>query len=414
MVLEPVDPALHSVRYRRPDGTIGTENGFDTRPAARKRAAQIDAGLTDPTTPAAHRTSEPDEQPDTRPAPAHTEPPHLARPTARPTTGDTMTLGEWVTLWAASQRLSPNTAAKYASHLRQHILPAFAQSPLDQITRIAVKTWAVTLANTLSSASVSSIVTLLSTILNEAAANGLIAANPCQRLRLPKQNRQEKVHATALQILQIAARLDPGPALLVITAAYTGMRWGELTGLAWDNVLLDEQIPALRIDPQHGALHEIGGRLWLDGPKTIASVRTVAIPAFLAAMLTAARRTARADYVFTSEHGGWLRRSNFRQRTWDPAVNGDPADRDPARRTPIAPAMTFHGLRHTHKTWIIEDGIREFVQDQRLGHYSPGIGARYSHVTPTMTHELVTKLETRYQHSLHTYTAKPHTQRDAA
>ena len=149
----------------------------------------------------------------------------------------------------------------------------------------------------------------------------------------------------------------------MIAAAYTGMRWGELTGLSWDNVLLHEQIPALRIDPKEGALHEIGGRLWLDGPKTKASVRSVALPAFLAAMLTAANRVARTDYVFTGEHGGRLRRSNFRQRIWDPAVGGDPTDRDPDRRAPIAPGMTFHGLRHTHKTWMIEDGIREFVQD---------------------------------------------------
>jgi integrase len=120
--------------------------------------------------------------------------------------------------------------------------------------------------------------------------------------------------------LKIAARTDPLSATLVITGAYTGMLWGELTGLAWSDVLLDQDIPEIRIPKDEGALHEIGGKLWLDAPKTDSAVRTVALPPFLAALLTAMREGARTDFVFTAERGGWLRRSNFRRRTWDPCA----------------------------------------------------------------------------------------------
>ena len=36
--------------------------------------------------------------------------------------------------------------------------------------------------------------------------------------------------------------------------------------------------------------------------------------------------------------------------------------------------MHFHDLRHTHKTWLIEDDIPEIAQAKRLGHrmYSKG------------------------------------------
>jgi len=72
---------------------------------------------------------------------------------------------------------------------------------------------------------------------------------------------------------------------MVITAAYTGLRWGELAGLQWTRTHLDVADPRLNIDPHDGALHELGGRLELGPPKTPASARTVHLPPFLADLL---------------------------------------------------------------------------------------------------------------------------------
>lgn len=46
--------------------------------------------------------------------------------------------------------------------------------------------------------------------------------------------------------------------ILVTTAAYTGMRWGELTGLSRANTHLGDGL--FRIAPEVGALHELGGK----------------------------------------------------------------------------------------------------------------------------------------------------------
>src|SRR5206468_169394 len=62
--------------------------------------------------------------------------------------------------------------------------------------------------------------------------------------------------------------------LLVITAAWTGCRWGELAGLHRDNVDLRRGV--IVIDPLVGALHESGSMRWLGPPKTRASARTIA------------------------------------------------------------------------------------------------------------------------------------------
>lgn len=61
---------------------------------------------------------------------------------------------------------------------------------------------------------------------------------------------------------------------------------------------------------------------------------------------------------------------------------------------PIAPRLTPHGLRHTHKTVMIELGTPPILMDERMGHLDGSIQARYSHVTPAMREQLMDGLTT--------------------
>jgi integrase len=97
--------------------------------------------------------------------------------------------------------------------------------------------------------------------------------------------------------------------------------------------------------------------------------------------------------VFTAAEGGWHRRANFRRRVWLPATTGD------TQRgwEPIAPGLHFHDLRHTHKTWLIEDNVPHVLQHRRLGHRQHGAAEIYSHVTPTMTTTMLDALQRRWE-----------------
>jgi integrase len=423
------------VRHRYPDGTVETLGRYDSKIEARRHAKNFNADPTDPApqpTPTLAGTL-----PEPRPAldavvvaepvgvapqldfdvaipaplrPARRTAPKRPRQEAPLTTigvNGGLTLEQWVKTWMGAHKVAPTTAARYESHLRLHILPKFGATPIAHITRIEVKAWANKLTDRMATSSAHSILTLLSTVMAEAAENQCVPTNPCHGLRLSHRKGPEKAIATPLQVLQIADRLDPVSATMVITAAYTGMRWGEVAALAWHNVLLDQEIPAIVIDAAEGNLRELRGRVWLDEPKTENSVRTVPLPPFLAKLLTTKLAVARYDTVFTGARGAYWRRSNFRQRMWDPAVNGVPGHENPDRREPITPGMTFHGLRHSHKTWMKEDGIDGFVQDKRLGHATPSIGDRYSHITPAMTAHLLERLEARYQQSVREFTHLP-------
>ncbi|MEY9967560.1 integrase, partial [Streptacidiphilus sp. MAP12-16] len=185
-------------------------------------------------------------------------------------------------------------------------------------------------------------------------------------------------------------------ALLIITAAYTGMRWGELAGLRRERCHLTGQRPRLVIDAETGSLHEVNGQLEYGTPKTLSSVRTVTLPPFLAALLAAELKRTRSDVVFRTVRDKHLRRSTFQRRIWAPAVHGTTLT-DGTTWKPIKPGLTFHSLRHSHKTWLIEDDIPDVAQARRLGHrMEHKINDIYSHVADSIEQTLLNTLEARW------------------
>ncbi|PKW19196.1 tyrosine-type recombinase/integrase [Saccharopolyspora spinosa] len=313
------------VRYRLNDGTIFTENGFAAQQDADNRAADVESDqrrrrFTDP---------------------------RLAQ----------TTIDEWIRAWSDAHRVADVTWATYDSHIRNHILPRWSGTALGDIARIAVKGWVnKTLRANLADKSAQDILVLFSMILGEAVDEGLIGTNPCRKLRISFDDRPERPHATTDEVDALAGRVAPEAGLLTITAAYTGLRWGELARLQWIRTYLDDA-PRIEVDPKFGALHEVRGRLELGSPKTPASVRTVHLPPFMADQLAGHReRNPDARFVFTGAHGGLRRRSNFRRRVWLPALAGD----EEQGWAPLNQEMHFHDLRHRHEPRRGPGDVRRF------------------------------------------------------
>jgi integrase len=358
------------VRFRLPDGSVATDSTHPTKTAAKTRATDIET----------------DQRRDTF---------------INPDDGR-ITLREWVEVWTEAHDVGAATWERYRSHLRLHILPRFGDTPLNAITRMAVKAWVKDLSRRRAPATVASILTLLSMLMNEAVEERRIPLNPCRRVRNTAPPRPERPWATPEQVGAIATRLNPANRTLLITAAYTGMRWGELAGLRRPNCNLDDA--RIHIDPDHGALHEIGGHLSLGPPKTPAAVRAILLPPFLVDLLRQHLASHDHEHIFIGRDGGLLRRSSFHRRTWRPALDGNPTK----NLSPIVPGMHFHDLRHTHKTWLIEDEVPEAAQAKRLGHRLPGIRGIYSHVSAAVEQRLVNGLQRRWS------TTAPHTGRSAS
>ena len=61
------------------------------------------------------------------------------------------------------------------------------------------------------------------------------------------------------------------------------------------------------------------------------------------------------------------------------------------------PGLTFHGLRHSHKTLLIELGVPEVLQCERLGHAQPGVPGLYSHVAGPVRATMLRALQQRWE-----------------
>ncbi|WP_329328478.1 LacI family DNA-binding transcriptional regulator [Streptomyces mirabilis] len=67
---------------------------------------------------------------------------------------------------------------------------------------------------------------------------------------------------------------------------------------------------------------------------------------------------------------------------------------------PIAPGLTPHGLRHTHKTLMREVGTPPKLMDERMGHEDGSVQSRYDHITPGMRQSLMTALTGMWEEAL--------------
>ncbi|CRK61947.1 Prophage LambdaBa02, site-specific recombinase, phage integrase family [Alloactinosynnema sp. L-07] len=308
----------------------------------------------------------------------------------------------WVKCWVDTLDVETRTEENYRGVLRNHILPHWGQTALSDISTLAVTAWLKHLRKDYAASTVATIRTVFSMLLDDAVDERLIPANPVRRRRRRGRRRdhgpntRERVWAMPDHVVRIAAQATmlggPSAGLLIITAAWTGCRWGELTGLQRDHVDLDQG--TITIDPDTGTLHESIHQLYLGPPKTPASARTITLPRFLVHLLREHLAHTSGAFVFTTRRGCLLRRSTFDRRVLRPAADGDP------RRgiDPIRPGLTFHGLRHSHKTWLIADHVPEIAQAKRLGHHLRNrLVEVYSHVAPEVETHLLRALERRWQ-----------------
>jgi integrase len=366
------------VRYERDDGTLGSLSGFTSEDAANEEARRINMER--------HGGSRTD------------------------VVSGRRLFGDWVEPWFASIDVAPTTLAQYRSLTRNHIVPRWSPIPFDGIGNLAAHTWAAQLrASGLADSTVKTIMKLLNMMLSDAADEGIIPINPIRPRRRGRRRRQrirEAIWATPEEVLRIALQaahlVGEWAAVLIISAAYTGARWGELTGLQRHNIHLHDG--CFVIDPDIGALHEIGSTLQLGPPKTNASARTVTLPPFLTAMWRYTLDSHTHPHIFVTAEHQLLRRSNFSRRAMRPSADGNLHRTNPPTRTqPIKPGLKFHGLRHGHNTWLIADGIPDVGRAYRLGHIQPDkIRQIYDHVAPEVETRILECLQQRWTTSLET------------
>ena len=145
-----------------------------------------------------------------------------------------MPLAEWADRWLATKipTVRPATAVQYETLVRRHIVSRLGDTDVRDLTTLDVQDWLAALhGGHLSPNSVAKCYRLLKQLMDGAVDAGLVRANPC-RLRGAGTERADEMRvATPEEVQALVDAVDDRWKVLVLTAAYSGLRWGELTGL---------------------------------------------------------------------------------------------------------------------------------------------------------------------------------------
>ena len=310
----------------------------------------------------------------------------------------------WAERWMATKlNLKPKTKADYDIRLRAYVLPRWGDTPISKITRGDIQAWVQELvANEAKPSTVRHAVGTLSRILNEAVIAGALAANPCQRISMPRELKRDIKPLTVEQVRALACEIENPPVklagngaapaghhhfpeygLLVRLAAFSGLRAAEIAGLKVNAVDLDNGV--LRVTE---TLSEVEGKLHTVPPKTY-QARAVPLPNFLIEELRAhiTQLGASKEYVFHSSSGVPLSWHNFYRRHFKPAV----------LRAGLPETTRFHDLRHTAAAFMIAANAHPRAIMERLGHSSVNVTlGTYGHLLPSLDEELTRKLNAQW------------------
>lgn len=330
------------ISYRRPDHKQTKERGFTTKKAASDRLAEVEVSKNR------------DEY--VNPADARA------------------TIDVLGAEWLASREhvLKPSTYRPLDSAWRIHVSPQWGARKVGGIRHGEVQTWISSLAKTHSATTVLRAHGILAGILDRAVRERRLSRNVARDITLPRKGNARKVYLSHEQVQQLADASSRPP--VVYFLAYTGLRWGEATGLLVQHV----DVKRRRVSVEQNAVM-VGGKIEIGTPKTH-ETRTVPYPKFIADDIAKAIKSKKPDaYVFgpgvaplrlPNSQAGWFAAAVKRAQKAADKARGAAEERGDEDLPPTFPRVTPHDLRHTAASLAISAGANVKALQRMLGHAS--------------------------------------------
>ncbi len=310
----------------------------------------------------------------------------------------------WLTSHA-QPNLKLSTAEGYEVILRKHLIPAFGNVRLSALTRTRVKSYLADLTKTgdISRNTVRNILATLRSLLSHAVEDSVIDQNPAIRLgRFNTANGRERrvdclTREEAARFLDATRTHRPERYPFFLTALRSGLRLGELLALEWDDIQFGtSEIGQSRyIIVRHNFV-----RGHATTPKN-RKLRRVDLSRELRSVLMELRdrrtletiekskfdeqkRPAISKLVFPSRTGTHLSGSNVYHRDFLPSLQSAGLRR-----------VTFHALRHTFASLLIQKGASLAYVKEQMGHSSIQVTVdTYGHLIPGGNIDWIDSLDT--------------------
>jgi integrase len=254
--------------------------------------------------------------------------------------------------WLPAQlHLRPNSAGTYASHVSTHIVPLLGARQLGSVRRTDAKAFVAATAATLAPSTVATVYAVLRSLMQAAVDDGLIPANPCSRVPLPRVDKTVVHPLPAAAVAALAAAITARYEVTVWLAAGAGLREGEALGLTVPRVdFLRRRILVLE-QMQNKVLSPL---------KTPASRRVVPADDLVLGAVSAhlqRREPGPGQLIVTNRIGGPVQRNSF-GHCWHEAVAA----------AGLPPGTRYHDLRHFYASTLIAAGLHPKTIQARLGH----------------------------------------------
>lgn len=303
-----------------------------------------------------------------------------------------ITVAEYLVGWLDTVRppaLRPGAWASCEEHVRCYISPRIGEIQLQQLDRPTIKAMYAELrksgrvrgGGSLSPKTVHNIHLTLHKALADAVDDRVLVRNPADRAhKLPKAGNEVPAW-TAKELrhfLDWAKEHEPRWHPLWRLASYSGMRRGELIGLRWRELDLDNA----RVHVVHA---RVKGDVGVDEgtPKSNRGRRVIDLDGKTIEIL---RQHGERQVAEAREFGdGYANHDLVFCRPDGQAFHPDVVSQTFKRHVRKAgvPAIPPHGMRHTHGTLLLLAGVPLHVVSRRLGHASETFTAQvYAHVLP--------------------------------
>lgn len=290
-----------------------------------------------------------------------------------------MSLSSLMIQWLDSIELSlkETTRNRYREQVSWYILPLLGKYPIESLNANIIQVWVNSIyqkpptsknnGKELSPKTVKNIFFNLKAALDYAVDLNLLAKNPCAKVNLPSMTKKE-VEAYSVEEVQMILTQAQNTDLYfpIYLLLHTGMRKGELLGLRWVDVHIDD-IPNPYIEITQTRLSSAGKEI-ISTPKSQSSKRKVflskqATQEFLdyriwcrKILLKAGKHLNDTDLVIIKNDGSTDTPTNFTKR-WNNFLK-----KNNIRK------ITVHGLRHTCATMLLQNNVDIKTISKRLGH----------------------------------------------
>jgi integrase len=271
-----------------------------------------------------------------------------------------VTVGELGPSWLTRQKghMKPSGFRSYDSAWRVHVEPKWSNTRVAEVRFSDVQAWVSELAGKRGPVVVQTAYSVLARILDDAARDRRIAANPARGVKLPSRAKRKNIYLTGDQLGRLADEAGRYRSLVLLLGT-VGLRWGEASALRVGDIdFLKRRVVLYRNAVTINKRTAVGT---LKSGKN----RTVALAAFVVEELAKTCEGKELDdLIWPSRSGGYLAPPSAHDSWLAGAVAR-------CQKTDKKfPRVTAHALRHTAASLAISSGANVKVVQRMLGHAS--------------------------------------------